>query len=276
MSTVLGGSPSGSRVQYFLAHFQHSKWGRCDEDEYNLVHALSYHEIYDVDDYKWELTIVFTSDGKQLAENMAVNEDAVQAGLFDEAEPDDEEYEGWIRNEGANTTHFYHRSYLMLMPRACRFEFLKEAANERKANITTWIDMLIQEMGEEPTRSTSKEEPEKLCSHIIATNTPRRNSQKNQGVLPDDNDRIGVRRQPQESKAASQHQEEVKGIFQNEKGTARVADKYLGSVVMAVLKLNRPSILEDATRLASRMLPTDALNELCRNIAGGYISRRQK
>ena len=39
--------------------------------------------------------------------------------------------------------------------------------------------MLIQEMGEEPTRSTSKEELEKLCSQIIPTNTPRRNSQKN-------------------------------------------------------------------------------------------------
>ena len=120
----------------FLAHFQHSKWGRCDEDEYNLVHTSSYNEIYDVDDYKWELTTVFTSDGTQLAENMAVNEeDAVQADLFDNAEPDDEEYEGWTRNEGANTTHFYHRSCLVLMPRACRFEFLEEAANEGKANM---------------------------------------------------------------------------------------------------------------------------------------------
>ena len=104
-----------------------------------------------MDDYKWELTTVFTSDGKQLSENMAVNEeDAVQAGLFDKAEPDDEEYEGWIRNEGAKTTHFNHRSYLVHMPRACRFEILNEAANERKANITTWIDMLIQEMGKNP------------------------------------------------------------------------------------------------------------------------------
>ena len=162
------------------------------------------------------------------------------------------------------------------MPRACRFEFLKEAAYEGKANITTWIDMLIQEMGEEPTRSTSKEELEKFCSQIIATNTPRRNSQKNKGALPDDKNLTGVRRQPQESKAASQHQEEVKGKFHNGKGTARVADKYLGSVVMTALKLNRPSILEDAARVASRMLPTDALNELCCNIAGGYISRRQK
>ena len=88
----------------FLAHFQHSKWGRCDEDEYNLVHASSYHEIYDVDDYKWELTTVFTSDGKQLIENMAVNEeDTVQTDLFDKAEPDDEEYGGWTRNDGLAT-----------------------------------------------------------------------------------------------------------------------------------------------------------------------------
>ena len=130
--------------------------------------------------------------------------------------------------------------------------------------------------GEEPTHKTSKEELEKLCSQIVATNTPRRNSQKNRGALPDDNDLTGVRRLPQESKAASQHQEEVKETFHNEKGTARVAGKYLGLVVMAALKLNRPSILEDAARVASRMLPTDALNELCRNIAGGYISRRQK
>ena len=80
------------RFSLFLAHFQHSKCGRCDEDEYNLVHASSYHGIYDLDDYKWELTTVFTSDGKQLAENMAVNEeDTVQADLFDKAEPDDEE-----------------------------------------------------------------------------------------------------------------------------------------------------------------------------------------
>ena len=114
--------------------------------------------------------------------------------------------------------------------------------------------MLIQEMGEEPTRSTSEEELEKLCSQIIATNTPRRNSQKNKGALPDDNNITVVRRRPQELKAASQHQEEVKGTFHNEKGIARVADKYLGSVVMAALKLNRPSILEDAARVASLLM----------------------
>ena len=87
----------------FLAHFQHSKWGRCDEYEFNLVQASPYHEIYDVDDYKWKLTTVFTSDSKQLAENIVINEeDVVQANLFDEVKPDDEGYERWTGNEGAS------------------------------------------------------------------------------------------------------------------------------------------------------------------------------
>lgn len=39
-----------------------------------------------------------------------------------------------------------------------------------------------------------------------------------------------------------------KGHFHNEKCIVRVADKYLVSVVMTALKLNRLSLLEDATR----------------------------
>ncbi|KAL2057179.1 hypothetical protein ABVK25_002232 [Lepraria finkii] len=69
----------------------------CDE------YASPYHEIYDVDDYKWKLTTVFTSDSKQLAENIVINEeDVVQANLFDEVKPDDEGYERWTGNEGAS------------------------------------------------------------------------------------------------------------------------------------------------------------------------------
>ena len=156
----------------FLAPFQHAKPGGCDEEQYNIAHISFYHEIYGLNNYQWVLDTIFTSDGKQLAYNMAVGEkDVVQADLLDPAEPDDEEYEGWTGNEGANAPHSYHRSCPVLVPRAHHFDFLEEAANEGNANILAWIDMLIQEMGQEPTGYTSKEELEKLCSQIIATNT---------------------------------------------------------------------------------------------------------
>ena len=75
----------------YLARLEYSKCGGCNEDEDDGGD----HPIIDEVDYNYKLTALFTFDGKQLAQDLRIyEEELIQPELFEDAEPDDEDYEG--------------------------------------------------------------------------------------------------------------------------------------------------------------------------------------
>jgi hypothetical protein len=76
-----------------------------DDSDYN---SWEMHDIDDVTEERISVSQVFELDGTLYAEEVDIEEDDfVQAEPFEDRKPDDEDYEGWTGNEGAETTHFY-------------------------------------------------------------------------------------------------------------------------------------------------------------------------
>ena len=118
----------------FFAHFVHTRSGGCDEDYYGHCGYSeddgddSTHVIVDEVDSSWKLVSIFTSKGHFLAGDMEVDhKDFIQAVTFDDEEPDDEDYEGWTGNAGAEATHYSRRSCMVIVPKILYSDFLGKA-----------------------------------------------------------------------------------------------------------------------------------------------------
>ncbi len=79
----------------FFAHFEYSQLGSIDEDEddprwANHHSASEFHELIDELESNWKLQTVFQSDGQQLAEDIALEEDDILENPdFSGIEPDE-------------------------------------------------------------------------------------------------------------------------------------------------------------------------------------------
>ncbi|KAK4695493.1 hypothetical protein P7C71_g2269, partial [Lecanoromycetidae sp. Uapishka_2] len=145
----------------FFAHFEYSQSGSFDEDEGDAY----YHELVDVLESNWKLLTVFQSDGQELAEDIALEEDEILENAdFTDIEPDDEECDGWTGNEGCNATHFYHRTCAVILPRARRLDFLLEA---KQVGVEEYVDTLLNEMRDKTLSTASRDELKKFCEIVI-------------------------------------------------------------------------------------------------------------
>lgn len=236
----------------FLAHFEYSQSGSIDEDEddpnwANHLSGAEYHEFIDEIESNWKLLTIFQSDGKQIAEDIALEEEEILENAdFTDMEPDDEECNGWAGNEGCTATHFYHRTCAVIVPRARRLDFLSEAEN---INVKEYVGTLLKDMQNDALSLASREELKKLCEMVIdAKKTP----QKPRKESAEDPDSFGWRRE----------KPDIKGL-------SRASDNELAFVARAALELDSPDLLEEVARVASRMLPVDLFQDLGK----GFIER---
>ena len=120
-------------VCVYFAHFKHTVSGGVDEDDddsYGYRNDVEIHDIVDECDSDWTLTTLFTTEGCKIAEGLDMNpEDFIEEERLEEEGPDYEDFEGWTGNEGANTTHYYHRSCIVMFPKEWRHEVLRTAAS---------------------------------------------------------------------------------------------------------------------------------------------------
>lgn len=125
-------------VCVYLAHFEHTRSGGCDDsgDDYDT------HAIIDEVDSDWKIRTLFTPDGAAIASELELNEEEFLGEVAFPDEPDDEEYEGWTGNEGANTTHFYRRSCIVMFPRRERRELISAAES---VAIDKWSQIVLEE-----------------------------------------------------------------------------------------------------------------------------------
>jgi hypothetical protein len=90
----------------YLATFLRTHVGGCnDDDEYGAPEIIE-----DIDD-DWYLQKIVTLYGTKVAEGILISRwEMLDPEVFDNRDPDDEEFEGWTGNEGATTTQWYRSS----------------------------------------------------------------------------------------------------------------------------------------------------------------------
>lgn len=117
-------------VYVYFAHFQHTVSGGVDEcDPYDRYKDVEVHDIMDEYDSDWKLLTLFTSDGCKIAEGLDLDpENFIEDVCLEDEGPDFEDFEGWTGNEGANTTHYYRRSCIVMFSKEWRHEILATAA----------------------------------------------------------------------------------------------------------------------------------------------------
>ena len=230
----------------FLAHFEYSRLGSVDEDEdnpywaNNLSDAADFHEFIEEFESNWKLLTVFQSDGKQIAEDVALEEeDILENPDFTGIAPDDEECDGWTGNEGCTATHFYHRTCVVILPRTRRLDLLSQA---EMINIKEYVVTLLGEMEDKKLFKESQEELTKLCEMVIGAKMMPQKSREEPARDP-------------YSYSWQREEPEIKGL-------SRVSDEELAFVAGAAVRFNRPDLLEKAARAVSRMFPVDLFQDL--------------
>ena len=138
----------GNDICVYLAHFEHTKSGGCDDGgDYD---DMEIHEIIDEYDSDWKMKTLFTPEGAAIASELELNAEEFLGEVEFPDGPDDEEYEGWTGNEGANTTHFYRRSCIVMFPRSERGDIISGAES---VAIDKWSQIVLEEseanMGED-------------------------------------------------------------------------------------------------------------------------------
>ena len=131
----------GNDVCVYLAHFEHTKSGGCDDGD-DYYDNKDIHEIMDEYDSDWKIRTLFTPEGDAIARDMELNEEEFLGEVKFPDGPDDEEYEGWTGNEGANTTHFYSRSCIVMFPRGERGDWISAAES---VAIDKWSQIVLEE-----------------------------------------------------------------------------------------------------------------------------------
>ena len=223
----------------FFAHVEYSQSGSIEEEDYDRnwgYDGTGYHELIDEFESKWSLRTIFQYNGKQIADDIALSEeDILETFDFTDIEPDDEECDGWTGNEGCTATQFYHRTCAVILPRACRLEFLSAAGN---IHVKEYIDTLLRESQDQKLSTTSRGELSNYCETVIDAR-----------VKP---------LKPRKYSYSFSSQEEDSEI----ENALRKSNQELALLGKASLRLDRPDLLPKVARLSSQMAPLDLFSEL--------------
>jgi hypothetical protein len=97
------------------------------------------HKIIDIIDSSIKLTQAIDQNCATVAENVEFEVgDVAQGDTFKRA-PDSEDYSGYTENEGVSTTHFYHATVALLIPRKWRTDFDYRPAKSDPRRISLWL-----------------------------------------------------------------------------------------------------------------------------------------
>ena len=220
----------------FFAHIEYSQSGSIEEEYNDGYDSTGFHEFIDELESKWRLQTVFQYNGKQIAKNIALEEeDILETFDFTDIEPDDEECDGWTGNEGCTATHFYHRTCAVILPRACRLDFLSAARN---VDVKEYIDTLLREFQDEKMPTTSREELNNYCDMLI-----------------------DARMKPPKPRKSSYSFSSQEEDSENEDSLS-ASNQKLALLGKASLKLDRPDLLQKVATLILQTVPLDLFKEL--------------
>ncbi|KAF7193013.1 MICOS complex subunit MIC60 [Pseudocercospora fuligena] len=152
-----------------------------DEDEDEDGSDGEFHAIEDIHDTETKLKRVIAPDGTQLIIDMTIEEECL---LFEEAfqtysrDPDDHDYTGYTGNAGAQSTHWYRDTVVVLVPRDKTIEWLMSAFSHKRDNsrqkkdiapVINWLLRRLKNSSGE-TRNQIKSDLLETCYFILKEN----------------------------------------------------------------------------------------------------------
>ena len=236
----------------FFAYIVNSRTGSIEEDEdawnWRSGGTGSYEFIEELES-KWSLETDFQHNGKQIAENILIKEeDFLELPDFTDVEPDDYDCDGSTDYDGCTATHFYHRTCAVILPRACRLDFLSAA---EKVDVKEYVDTLLREIQVEKLSPASRKELRRYCEMVIDGKKKPQKPPKFAHCFS---------REKQES--------EMEDLL-------RASNQELALIGKASLRLNRPYLLEKIASVTSHMAPLDLFEELGKGLVGYDVSHWQ-
>ncbi|TVY44089.1 hypothetical protein LOCC1_G004493, partial [Lachnellula occidentalis] len=175
----------------YLANLEHTVTGGCDGDDYDDDWGYDggggdgeIHAITDEIERDTSLKRVVELDGTEVAKDLTFDEGTlIQADALADADPDDEDYSGFTGNEGVSTTHFYHRTVAILIPRSHRIElfldpdtrpritYLQSGKEPQKPRVLEWIDRLSAKNIQVTNDQSNREDLKQICKMVIRHTT---------------------------------------------------------------------------------------------------------
>ncbi|TVY62770.1 hypothetical protein LSUE1_G009132 [Lachnellula suecica] len=166
---------------FYLANLETKISGGCDDMWDDDGWGGGTREITDETDRNATLETVVELDGTKIAKSVYLDEESfIQVDAFDGQGPDDEDCSGFTGNEGVSTTHFYHRTVALLVPKDYKIEFflgqetrLTEINSNSnpdleptKSKTLSWIERLSAKSIENPEDHSTKEGLEAICNIV--------------------------------------------------------------------------------------------------------------
>ncbi|PYH71790.1 2OG-Fe(II) oxygenase [Aspergillus vadensis CBS 113365] len=131
----------------YLANIEKTESGAAEEP-YDSRHRKPYYEI-DVTETNLEFLKVVDALGTVVAEHLPFHEDLlIQYGFFLNRDPNDEEYQGFTGNAGAQATHFYRATGAIIVPKAFRFSFILHRLKNSADNGEELLDECLRSVSE--------------------------------------------------------------------------------------------------------------------------------
>lgn len=166
VATYLNEASAEADVYFCLANVERIVMGACEggggrghygyyDDESEDSDDGGHHSIDDILEDNISLVYVAELDGSAVGSNMPFDADQlIQEDIFDDLEPDEEDFEGYTGNAGAQATHFYRRTIAILMPRSHRIPFFLQSSNFLVSNgrpeAIKWLGSLSEDLVNKP------------------------------------------------------------------------------------------------------------------------------
>ncbi|KIJ69263.1 hypothetical protein HYDPIDRAFT_123543 [Hydnomerulius pinastri MD-312] len=146
------------------SYYKRSRWGGySDSDESDGASGTP--DMMEESERSLSLTMVVTLDGERYLKSMRIDdEDLVPADPFEDVDPDEKEYEGYMGNGAGELQYWYHRTVLLLFPVEKEERLLLAAQGSAYA---------IKQISNTTTQPTAKDKRmfEYLTDHLITKGT---------------------------------------------------------------------------------------------------------
>ncbi|KAE8374594.1 hypothetical protein BDV26DRAFT_295802 [Aspergillus bertholletiae] len=168
----------------FLANIEKTDTGGVEEDYggYYYGHPSGdTHTIIDLVESRLELSHVVDSEGIVVGNNVPFPEDMlIQKDIFDR-DPDDEEFEDFTGNEGASTTHFYHESGALIIPKRFSLLFKIQQLKNGECDTERILEDCHSAVSKQPNDMLAKERLLQVYRAITPVKRPYDSSRREQG-----------------------------------------------------------------------------------------------
>ncbi|KAJ0419520.1 hypothetical protein BJY00DRAFT_313909 [Aspergillus carlsbadensis] len=138
-------------------------------NDYRRRSSKAFHEIQDIIDTSFRLTNVSNVDEDKMIDEVEIDENLVLDDEIFDGDPDDEAYQGYTGNAGAEATHFYRKAAVVIVPAVFMNALMFHAMETGKLETPFFLAHLRGEVTKYPSDQNLRDQLFQLCQKIVAS-----------------------------------------------------------------------------------------------------------